>query len=352
MDFTNKHQMVWEILMHPKIGPITYYKLLQKLQSIQAVHSYLKPKKLSLSWKNSISCVGHWQPEYPANLRRLADAPPLLWLLGENKFLQHKYIGIVGGRNASYHGQLFAEKLSEDLMFDNYGVASGLARGIDTAAHRGALKFRTIAVLAGGVDRLYPQENLQLYNEIVNAHLIVSEMPPGTEPLAQLFPRRNRIIAALADALCIVEAAKNSGSLITAHAAAEMGVPVLAMPGSPFDTRCQGCNQLIRDGAHLLENIDDLRQILAFTPFTHAKHNDQETDADSIKPKTTPQPLKIISKKILDSLCQTPISTEKLVKHLAYEFSPQEIVTALGELEITNEIIRNQEGISKRLAGF
>ena len=197
-------------------------------------------------------------PGYPPLLAELENAPPAIIVRGDTGLLERPVIAIVGARNASAAAIRFARQLAHDLAEEGVVVASGLARGIDTAAHQGALAGGTIAVVAGGIDVAYPPENEALQREIGERGVLVAEQPPGTEPRARHFPYRNRIIAGLAQGTVVVEAAPRSGSLITARLAAESGREVMAVPGSPLDPRAQGCNQLIRDGATLIQSAHDV----------------------------------------------------------------------------------------------
>ncbi|HEU5481956.1 MAG TPA: DNA-processing protein DprA [Sphingomicrobium sp.] len=195
---------------------------------------------------------------YPALLAELDDAPPLLIARGDLALLDRPSVAIVGARNASAAACRFARSLAHDLGSEGLAVVSGLARGIDSAAHDGALDSGTIGVIAGGIDIFYPPENQQRQEALFGRGLVLAEMPPGTEPRARHFPYRNRIIAGLTLGTIVVEAAPRSGSLITARLAAEAGREVMAIPGSPLDPRAQGCNALIRDGATLVQNAADV----------------------------------------------------------------------------------------------
>ena len=199
---------------------------------------------------------------YPSMLAELDDAPPLLIAEGDLGLLEKACVAIVGARNASAAACRFARGLAHDLGREGVVVVSGLARGIDTAAHDGALETGTIGVIAGGIDVFYPPENEARQKTMFERGLVVAEMPPGTEPRARHFPYRNRIIAGLCAGTVVVEAAPRSGSLITARLAAEMGREVMAVPGSPLDPRAQGCNQLIRDGATLVQNAADVTEAI------------------------------------------------------------------------------------------
>jgi DNA processing protein len=196
---------------------------------------------------------------YPALLAEMEDAPPLLIAKGDLGLLDRRSVAIVGARNASAAACRFARGLAHDLgEEEGVVVVSGLARGVDSAAHDGALATGTIGVIAGGIDVVYPPENSERQHALYERGLVVAEMPPGTEPRARHFPYRNRIIAGISAGTVVVEAAPRSGSLITARLAAEAGREVMAVPGSPLDPRAQGCNQLIRDGATLVQTASDV----------------------------------------------------------------------------------------------
>jgi DNA processing protein len=199
---------------------------------------------------------------YPRLLAELEDAPLLLMAKGDLKLLERQSVAIVGARNASAAACRFARGLAHDLGGEGMAVVSGLARGIDSAAHDGALETGTIAVIAGGIDAFYPPENEERQRTIAERGIVIAEMPPGTEPRARHFPYRNRIIAGISIGTVVVEAAPKSGSLITARLAAEAGREVMAVPGSPLDPRAQGCNQLIRDGATLVQTAADVAEAI------------------------------------------------------------------------------------------
>lgn len=202
------------------------------------------------------------EPGYPRHLAAIDDPPPILYARGAAALLAKPMVAMVGARNASVNGRTLTRRLAVDLGRDGLVVVSGLARGIDTAAHEGALAAGTVAVMAGGVDVVYPPENQKLYDDVVAMGCAVSEMPPGTQPQASHFPRRNRIVSGLALGVVVVEANLKSGSLITARMAAEQGREVFAVPGHPSDPRAQGPNDLIRHGATLTEGAGDVSRVL------------------------------------------------------------------------------------------
>ncbi len=206
--------------------------------------------------------VARGEPEYPKALAAIDSAPPLIAVIGRVNLAAQPLVSIVGSRNASVAGLKIAEKLSHDLGAAGFGIVSGLARGIDTRAHQASLPTCAIAVVAGGLDKLYPEENRSLFEELCDRGAVVSEMPMGWVPRGRDFPRRNRIVSGLSLGTIIVEAARKSGSLITARFANEQGREVFAVPGSPFDPRAEGPNELIRDGAALTRGSRDVLEVL------------------------------------------------------------------------------------------
>jgi DNA processing protein len=225
--------------------------------------------------------------DYPAILAQIHDPPPFLWIKGRVNLLSQKCVGIVGARNASAAGARFSAQISRELSYHGYCVVSGLARGIDAAAHESVLNSNgmTVGVVAGGVDVIWPSETKHLAHRMWEEGVCISEMPMGEQPRNRHFPRRNRIIAGVSQGIVLVEAAEKSGSLITAQYALEQGREILAIPGSPLDARAAGCNALIRNGATLTRNIDDILDALAHwkapqtarepeKEFTHAPPSD------------------------------------------------------------------------------
>lgn len=206
------------------------------------------------------------EPSFPRLLAVLDSPPPLIWIAGEAKFLTGRAVAIVGARAASSAGRRFARQLASDLGEAGYVVVSGMARGIDAAAHEGALGTGTIAVLAGGIDDIYPPENAALADAIRAKGCLVSERPVGLAAKAADFPRRNRLISGLSLGVVVVEAERRSGSLITARLAGEQGREVFAVPGSPMDPRARGANELLRQGACLVEDADDVTNVLDSLP--------------------------------------------------------------------------------------
>ena len=280
------------------------------------------------------------EADYPEPLAALEDAPPFLCVLGHPHLLQSQAIAVVGSRNASVNGKRFARDISSRLNEAGLTIVSGMARGIDTAAHEGALQGATIAVLAGGADIIYPKENTALYDKIRERGLIVSEMPPGTTPQARHFPRRNRIISGLSLGVVVVEAALRSGSLISARCASEQGREVFAVPGSPLDPRCRGTNNLIRNGAVLTESLDDIlheldamrsRQINdgdhddLFTPRPQGKIDDSDLGKASVL--------------ISQALGPTPVAIDDLIRETGLSVALVHVV--LLEFDLAGQLERH-----------
>lgn len=264
------------------IGPVRFYKLLEQYGTAAESLKALVAKQALFSRKSAeyelekaarlqVKIIAKGDENYPENFNQLNDAPPVIYIRGRTDILNYPaMISIVGARNASVNGRKIASKIAYDLTESEIIVVSGMARGIDAAAHKGALFAKkehgtTIAVLGTGVDVAYPKENQGLYEQICAQGAVVSEFALGTQPQAANFPRRNRLVSALSAGTLVVEASLNSGSLITARMALEQGKDIFAVPGSPLEGRSAGCNQLIRDGAYLTESAEDILNTLAFT---------------------------------------------------------------------------------------
>jgi DNA processing protein len=279
-------------------------------------------------------------PAYPAALSDLPDAPPVLWVMGDIATLSRPMIALVGARNASSLGMRMAKSLAADLSEQGFVVVSGLARGIDTAAHLASVKAGTLAVMAGGVDVIYPAENTRLSQDILRNGLRLSEQPMGLVPQARHFPTRNRLISGLARAVIVVEAAAKSGSLITARTALDQGREVMAVPGHPFDARASGCNMLIRDGAVLVRSAVDVIEAL---PRDEAP---VQAEIPLPDPAPPPRPLRetaALHTEILARLGPSPLAEDQLIRDLA---SPaQAVAPALVALELDGRITRHPGGL-------
>ena len=283
---------------------------------------------------------------YPDALDALTAAPPFLWSLGDITLLQKPAIAMVGARNASSLGTRMARALARQLGEAGYVVTSGLARGIDAAAHLAALETGTIAVQAGGVDVIYPAENATLADDMATRGLRLSEQPMGLQPMARHFPARNRIISGLSQATIVVEAAAKSGSLITARDALDIGRDVLAVPGHPMDARASGCNMLIRDGATLVRNAADVLEALApIAPQT-------EPELPLAPPPKPPKDSRTLTETaalhqlILDRLGPAPLAEDQLIRDLGA--GADKVAPVLLDLELEGAIDRAPGGLLSR----
>lgn len=346
------------------IGPITFRQLLRRFGSAKAAldalpdmaarggkRSFKIPPanliddEIAETKKSGAKIIAQCEADYPEALAAIEDAPPLITVLGQSSLLRKRAIGVVGARNASLNGRKMAEMLARDLGQQDITIISGLARGIDAAAHAGSLATGTVAVLAGGVDVVYPEENRALYEKLKNQGCIVSDQPFGLEPFAKLFPRRNRIISGLSLGVVVVEAALQSGSLITARMALEQGREVFAVPGSPLDPRCTGTNDLIRQGAVLTEKAADILSHIHKQPrgLFEPKHPGFEA------PMTVDEhQLPEARVKILECLSPSPVAIDELIRQC--NMSPSVVLTVLLELELAGRIER-QAGQKVALVG-
>lgn len=269
------------LIRTPHVGPVSWHQLMQRFGSGEAALDALpdlalrggagKPRiasreiaerELSRVAELGARHVFSDETDYSPLLREVEGAPPAIIVRGDTAMLQRPCVAIVGARNASAIANRFARQMAADLAARGVTIVSGLARGVDTSAHIGALAGSTAAVIASGIDIAFPPENAALQEKIASDQLLIAEQPPGTDPLARHFPTRNRIIAGLAHGTLVIEAAPKSGSLITARRAGDYGREVMAVPGSPLDPRAQGCNQLIREGATLIQTVDDVLEAL------------------------------------------------------------------------------------------
>ncbi|MBN2758852.1 MAG: DNA-processing protein DprA, partial [Rhodobacteraceae bacterium] len=279
---------------------------------------------------------------YPPSLAAISDAPPVLWCMGGRKPLAQPMVALVGARNASSLGTRMARMLAEGLGLAGYTIVSGLARGIDTAAHQASLKTGTIAVMGGGVDVIYPAENAVLAAAISDQGLRLSEQPMGTYPQARHFPPRNRIISGLSMAVIVVEAAEKSGTLITVKDALEQGREVMAVPGHPVDGRAGGCNRLIREGATLIRNVEDVLDVLdrlrSVPPVPRP-------DAAPLARPAAPDAASVTAA-ILRLLGPTPIHEDMVIRDMG--LSAAIISPALVALELDGAVQRHPGGLISR----
>lgn len=326
----------------PRIGPLTFHRLIAKyrtasaaLEALPRISQLEPPARAKIEAEiDGVEALGarllaSSEPDYPSLLAQLDAPPPLLAVRGEVALLNKPAIAIVGSREASGAAQMFAERLATDLGAAGFVVVSGLARGLDAAAHRGALETGTVAVLAGGLDHPYPPQNLKLHEAICVRGAVVSEAPLGSIARARDFPRRNSIISGLSRAVVIIEAALRSGSLITARAAADQGRDVMAVPGSPLDPRARGSNALIKQGATLIESAADVIEALGEAAPPLRPHSIGPLFADSDAEPMAPS----LPKKIAALLSPTPIHVNDLARLV--EAPMGAVAAALTELELS-----------------
>ncbi len=359
---TDKEKIDWiRLLRSEGIGQITFHKLIAKYQNPSNTIEFLKSfpkykiadvsvaeKELESAEKLGCTILFSCDENYPFLLKQIPDAPAVLYVLGNPDALTAKNFAIVGSRNASINSRTLTEVLSRDMVDAGYTIVSGMALGIDTSAHTGALNSdnlngkKTVAVLSGGVDNIYPSSNKKLYHTIIENGAIVSEMPIGTQPQANLFPRRNRIISGLSYGTAIIEASLKSGSLITARFAMEQNREVFAVPNFPLDPRAGGTNMLIKNGATLIENATDIISVIGgLSKDSFAKNdlfNRIYEDTISYFPKlNTEFNEQDLQDKILSLLNSTPVSIDCLIREL-FEFSQTQILDALLSLELDDKI--------------
>jgi DNA processing protein len=345
------------------VGPVTFYALLRRFGSARAALDALPRLSRPVSAMSrrdadaeltaldrlgaSLVCWG--EPDYPATLVAVEDAPPVLTVLGNPELLQAPTVAVVGARNASANGRRIARELAAGLGEEGVVVVSGMARGIDAAAHLGSLDSGSVAVVAGGADIVYPEENRGLYDALCERGVVVAELPLGTEPLARHFPRRNRIISGMARGVVVVEAAAKSGSLITARFALEQGREVFAVPGSPLDPRSRGCHDLLRNGATLTETAADILTQLG--PLLQREIPVPRALARQMQPRlplmtatpilpARPQISEDAALELLvEKLSPTPVAVDELVRQC--HLSAASIATLLLELELAGRIERH-----------
>jgi DNA processing protein len=345
------------LIRSENIGPVTYFQLISRFGSAAAALAAVPdlaargggraPRLASrASAEREIEQVARLgarylflgQGLYPPALAEIETAPPVLIALGHLTLLDRTAVAVVGARNASAAACRFARELALKLGQAGAVVVSGLARGIDTAAHDGSLDTGTVAVVAGGIDIFYPPENEARQRAIAERGLLIAEQPPGTEPRARHFPYRNRIIAGIGLGTVVVEAAPRSGSLITARFAAEAGREVMAVPGSPLDPRAQGCNQLIRDGATLVQNADDVMEAIdpmRIRPF-------RAPDRGYFAPDAIAEVADSDRHSVRSLLGTTPVAVDEIIRQAG--LAPAIVQTVLLELELAGRVERHAGG--------
>ena len=344
------------LLRSPNIGPVSYAQLLQRFGSAAAALEALPEvgerggrsyraisvdkveREIEAVRASGAKYLFHDSCDYPALLRQLKSAPPILVFRGDLSLAGKPCVAMVGARNASAAAVKLAREFASALAAEGLAVVSGLARGIDGACHEGALPA-TIGVIASGIDVAYPPQHAALQERIASEGLLFAEQPPGTEPRGSHFPSRNRIIAGIASGTLVVEAAPKSGSLITARLAGEAGREVMAIPGSPLDARSHGCNHLIRDGAVLVQSPDDVIELLSgFDGQPRSTFRETANVFDySLDELAEAQPADIS-----DLLNSAPVSVDELVRQSGHD--PAAVQLALLELEIVGRLERHSGG--------
>lgn len=339
------------------IGPLTFHRLLQRYKTPQKALEMLPELASQGGLKRSLKIAPRQEveqellstrkfgaeiitledPSYPPLLRHIEAPPPVLTLKGKPELLQHPLFAIVGARNASAMGKKMASQFAHALGQQSWVIVSGLARGIDKAAHEASLLHGTVAVLAGGIDQVYPIENKELYGRIGEDGVLIAESAFEVGPIASLFPRRNRIISGISRCILIVEAALKSGSLITARYALEQGREVFAIPGHPLDPRTRGCNQLIKNGATLVETLEDIQG--AITPSLSLQEDEEKEHI--LETLTSSSSLEHVRALLKENLSYVPISIDELIREC--QLSASDVWGVLLEMEIA--------GCLERLSG-
>ena len=360
---TEEEWLSWlRLLRSRRVGVATFFRLmnehgtaalaLEALPQVAAaagVKDYeVYPRHLAeAEWENARRFralpIAFGSPDYPTLLSEIPDPPPILWCLGDAQILHRPTIALVGARNASSLGTRMAKKLAGELGEAGHVVVSGLARGIDTAAHLAALETGTVAVMAGGVDVIYPAENAVLGQEIEDKGLRLSEIPMSTTPQSRHFPRRNRIISGLARAVVVVEAAARSGSLITARTALDQGREVFSVPGHPFDARASGCNMLIRDGSTLVRSASDILEALAAPLADRTPARPEPPARQAVLSLET----SALHQLILDRLGPSPVPEDQLIRDLGG--TPAEVAPGVATLELQGKVRREAGGLLSRI---
>ncbi|RNJ61627.1 MAG: DNA-protecting protein DprA [Porphyrobacter sp. IPPAS B-1204] len=356
------------LLRSPNIGPISYRQLIARFGTAAAALDALpdlasrgrgpyRPaaadsieREVAAVRRAGARYLFHDQPDYPALLAELDSAPPIVTCRGRLALASEPCVALVGARNASAAAVKLARDFGSALAEAGFTVVSGLARGIDGAAHEGAFPH-TIGVIASGIDITYPPQHVDLQERIATEGLLIAEQPPGTEPRGRHFPSRNRIIAGLASGTLVIEAAPQSGSLITARLAGEAGREVMAIPGSPLDARALGCNQLIREGAVLVQTPDEVVELLqSFTgaPRSQFRVGEGAVDFDyaELAKLDWGESRADLSTDIANLLTNAPVAVDELIRQSGAGVA--EVHMALLELELAGDLVREVDGAVRR----
>ena len=362
---TDRQRLAWlRLIRSDHVGPATFRDLINHFGTAEAALENLPElarrggaagririmpadaaeREMEAAARFGARFIGIGEADYPPLLRSIDGPPPLIAVKGDSSVVLRPGVAIVGSRNASVAGMKFAARLAREIAGAGYTIVSGLARGIDAAAHRASLETGTIAAMAGGLDRPYPPENLGLYGEICNgAGLALSEMPFGWEPRARDFPRRNRLIAGIGHGLVVVEAAARSGSLISARRAADFGRLVFAVPGSPLDPRSSGTNALIKDGAILTTEARDVIDALAPSAGMRSAPGPlfMREEEPGIHPPSPP-PGADERVTVISALGQTPVDVDDIIRHTGLAAPSVHLI--LLELDLAGRLRREVGG--------
>ena len=356
---TEAERLDWlRLIRSENVGPITFHRLLERygsaaraLDALPELAARGGARRIRIASKedtgremeqvaaSGVQLIALTEEHYPPLLGQTEDAPPLIAVIGHPHLLVKKALAVVGTRNASANGLGLAERLARDVGAEGYLIVSGMARGIDRAAHEGTLDTGTAAVLAGGTDVISPKENADIYQRIVDRGVALSEMPLGTKPQARHFPRRNRIISGMARGVLVVEATQKSGSLITARYAAEQNREVFAVPGSPLDPRNQGANQLIKEGAHLVQSAADIMEILSGLFQANLGEPQAVEKIDENNLNLAPGDVEAARGNLKKLLGPTPIAVDELIRRC--QMSLAVVSTVLLELELAGRLERH-----------
>ena len=362
LSFTERRDWL-RLIRTQNVGPVSFRDLINRYgdasAALDALPSLIRNKpinpprpdqveaEIEYAEQMGVRLICAIEPDYPKYLRALDPPPPVISVLGRAEVLHRPCVAIIGSRNASAIGQRFANGLAAELGQGGYTVVSGLARGIDSAAHQGSLTTGTVAVLGGGVDHIYPRENAELHAQIVENGAIVSESPLGYRATARDFPRRNRIISGLCRGVVVIEAAERSGTLITARYALEQNREVMAAPGSPLDPRTKGCNRLIRQGAHLIESAEDIMAVLETLRALELEEPSESFAPAPFDPKQFEADIDAAKKRVMNLLSPTPTPRDDIIRASGL---PVPIVTAaLLEMELAGDANVEADGKISRV---
>ncbi|MCP5367941.1 MAG: DNA-protecting protein DprA [Hyphomicrobiales bacterium] len=340
------------------VGPITFHRLLERFGPAAAALDALPglarrggrrdlkvcsrdaaEREMEQVSRAGARLVALGEPDYPPLLALIEDAPPLISVLGHAGLLRKRAVAVVGARNASLNGLTIARRIAGELGGSGLMVVSGMARGIDAAAHQGALDTGTVAVLGGGVDVPYPRENAALYDDLKARGTLVSEVAPGVQPQARHFPRRNRIIAGMGRGVLVVEASPRSGSLITARLALEQGREVFAVPGSPLDPRARGANDLLRQGATLAETGEDIVRALRDMAPKPLEEPEPVDFAGGTPASPDQDAVDAARGRVTELLGPSPVTVDEVLRNC--QFSLAVVTLVLLEMELAGRLQRH-----------